>query len=45
MNGWKRLRALLWTREHLWALLVCLVAAALTVLSADLAPTWIYQGF
>lgn len=45
MNGWKRLHALLWTRENLWALLVCLAAAALTVLSADLAPTWIYQGF
>ena len=45
VDGWKRLRALLFTRENLWALLVCLVAAALTVLSADLAPTWIYQGF
>jgi hypothetical protein len=45
MGWWSRLRARLFTRENLWALLVCLVAVALTVLTADLSPTWIYQGF
>jgi hypothetical protein len=33
------------TRENTWALLLCLILAALTVLTADLSPTWIYQGF
>jgi hypothetical protein len=33
------------TRENLWALVFCLILAALTVLTADLSPTWIYQGF
>jgi hypothetical protein len=38
------LRRLL-TRENLWALVLCLILVALTVLTADLSPTWIYQGF
>lgn len=35
----------LWNRENLWALALCFILAALTVLTADLSPTWIYQGF
>lgn len=35
----------LWNRENLWALALCVILAALTVLTADLSPTWIYQGF
>jgi len=33
------------TTENLYALLLCLVLLALTVLTADDAPQWIYQGF
>lgn len=33
------------TRENLWAILLCLILIALTVLTADSAPLWIYQGF
>jgi hypothetical protein len=42
---WKRLPQKLFTRENLWALLLCLLLIALVVLTADLSPTWIYQGF
>lgn len=33
------------TRENLWALVLCLVLIALVVLTADLSPVWMYQGF
>jgi hypothetical protein len=32
-------------RENLLALLFCLVLIAVTVMTADQAPQWIYQGF
>lgn len=38
-------RRSIFNRENLWALLVCLALIALTVLTADLSPAWIYQGF
>jgi hypothetical protein len=33
------------SRENLLALLLCLVLIAVTILTADQAPQWIYQGF
>jgi hypothetical protein len=33
------------TRENRWALVLFLALVALTILTADLSPTWIYQGF
>jgi hypothetical protein len=33
------------TRENLWALLLCLALILLVIFTADLSPTWIYQGF
>ena len=41
MNLWKRI----FTRENVWALVLCLILVALVVFTADLSPTWIYQGF
>jgi hypothetical protein len=38
-------RKKLLSRENVWALVLCLILIALTVLTADLSPTWIYQGF
>jgi len=35
----------LFTRENLWALLLCLILISLVVLTASSAPIWIYQGF
>jgi hypothetical protein len=45
VNFGKRLAQKLFTRENLWALLLCLLLIALVILTADLSPTWIYQGF
>jgi hypothetical protein len=40
-----RLLRWLFSRENLAALLLCLALIALTILTVELAPTWIYQGF
>ena len=41
----KKLSQLLFTRENLLALLLCLILIALVIFTADTSPTWIYQGF
>lgn len=33
------------TRENVWAILLCLLAIALVIVTAETAPNWIYQGF
>lgn len=33
------------SRENLWAVVLCVIALALVILTADNAPQWIYQGF
>jgi hypothetical protein len=33
------------SRENLWAVVLALVLAALVIMTASSAPTWIYQGF
>ena len=35
----------LFTRETLYALLLCLLLIALVILTAGQSPQWIYQGF
>jgi hypothetical protein len=35
----------LFTRENLWALLLCLIVIAVIILTAGSQPLWIYQGF
>ncbi len=35
----------LFTRENLFAVLLCLILIAILILTADQAPLWIYQGF
>ncbi len=35
----------LFSRENLFALLICLVAVLLIIVTTDSAPQWIYQGF
>lgn len=35
----------LFSRENLYALLLCLILIAVLILTADQSPTWIYQGF
>jgi hypothetical protein len=41
----KKLSKILFTRENLLALLLCLILIALVIFTADTSPTWIYQGF
>ena len=33
------------SRENLYALLLCLLAILLLIMTADASPLWIYQGF
>jgi hypothetical protein len=35
----------IFSRENLYALLLCLVLVAIIILTASQAPQWIYQGF
>jgi hypothetical protein len=35
----------IFSRENLFALLLCLILIAIIILTADQAPQWIYQGF
>lgn len=35
----------IFTRENLYALLLCLILIAILIFTADKAPLWIYQGF
>jgi hypothetical protein len=40
-NLWRRL----FTRENVYALLLCLLLILLIIVTTDSAPQWIYQGF
>ena len=33
------------SRENLFALVLCLIVILLVIVTTDSAPTWIYQGF
>ena len=35
----------LFSRENIYALVVCLILIALIIMTADQSPQWIYQGF
>jgi hypothetical protein len=41
----RRILTWIFSRENLLAVLLCLILIALTIVSADTSPTWIYQGF
>lgn len=41
----KKLLRKLFSRENLYALLLCLILIAIVILTSDQAPHWIYQGF
>jgi hypothetical protein len=42
---WKFLRRTVFTRENLYALVLCLIAILLLIVTTDSSPQWIYQGF
>ena len=41
----EKLYKIIFTRENLLALLLCIILIALVIFTADSSPTWIYQGF
>jgi len=41
----KKLWNIIFTRENVLALVLCLILIALVIFTADTSPTWIYQGF
>ena len=41
----KKISSIIFTRENLLALVLCLILIALVIFTADTSPTWIYQGF
>ncbi|MFN8421806.1 MAG: hypothetical protein U0528_21555 [Anaerolineae bacterium] len=41
----RQLAARLFTRENLYAVLLCLIVILLIIVTTDSAPQWIYQGF
>jgi hypothetical protein len=44
--GWEvQMLRRLFSRENLYALLLCLILIAIIIMTADQAPLWIYQGF
>jgi hypothetical protein len=43
MIQWMRNQFL--SRENLYAVLLCLAIILVIILTADLSPQWIYQGF
>jgi len=41
LNALKRI----FTRENIFALILCFILIAVVIMTADTAPQWIYQGF
>jgi hypothetical protein len=41
----KKILSIIFTRENVLAILLCLILIALVIFTADTSPTWIYQGF
>ncbi len=46
MIAWVRaILGRIFSRENLFALLLCAIIALVIIVTADSAPQWIYQGF
>ncbi|HUG33274.1 MAG TPA: hypothetical protein VMJ90_00790 [Anaerolineales bacterium] len=41
----KKILSIVFSRENVLAILLCLILIALVIFTADTSPTWIYQGF
>jgi len=35
----------IFSKENLWALILCLIVIAIIIFTTDSAPLWIYQAF
>jgi hypothetical protein len=45
MKFLRSLSRILFTRENLYAILLCMILIAILIMTADTSPQWIYQGF
>ncbi len=45
MSLFRRALTRIFTRENVFALLLCTILVLLIIVTADTAPQWIYQGF
>jgi uncharacterized protein involved in exopolysaccharide biosynthesis len=45
MNSLRRAIRWLFTKENIFALILCLILVAGVIMTADTSPQWIYQGF
>ena len=45
LTGVRDLLRRLFSRQNVWALVLCLVVILVIIFTADSAPLWIYQGF
>lgn len=45
MTAFRAIFRWLFTKENLYALILCLILVAVVIMTADTAPQWIYQGF
>ena len=41
----RKIVKIVFTRENVFAVALCLVLLVLVIVTADTAPQWIYQGF
>jgi hypothetical protein len=41
----KKIFSIVFSRENILAIVLCLILIALVIFTADTSPTWIYQGF
>jgi hypothetical protein len=41
----QKLLGMIFSRENIYAVLLCLILIAILIMTADQAPQWIYQGF
>ena len=44
-NLLQKLIHLIFSRENVFAVMLCLIIILLIIVTADTAPQWIYQGF
>ncbi|CAG0969248.1 hypothetical protein ANRL2_01511 [Anaerolineae bacterium] len=44
-NILQKIMRLIFSRENVFAVMLCLIIILLIIVTADTAPQWIYQGF
>lgn len=42
---WKKLLGMIFSRENVYAVALCIIVILLIIVTTDTSPQWIYQGF